>query len=140
MSSTNHATSGTSGVSHETESRSDRRQQRELAAARQSGQVAPAVDAATGQMIKQTAHNNSDNQADRLPSISSFVCLLSSVSQREGRITFVPPRSKPSNAYELLCLKVCNAYELLCLKVSSIRDVAHTTLVLYLSSKMTGVL
>ena len=54
MSSTNHATTG---VSHETESRSDRRQQRELAAARQSGQVAPAVDAATGQMIN--PHNPS---------------------------------------------------------------------------------
>ena len=36
---------------HETESRADRKQQRELAAARQSGTVAPAVDSATGIMI-----------------------------------------------------------------------------------------
>ena len=36
---------------HETESRAHRKQQRDLAAARQSGTVAPAVDTATGQMI-----------------------------------------------------------------------------------------
>lgn len=37
--------------SHQTETMSDRKQQRELAAARQTGQVAPAVDVKTGSMI-----------------------------------------------------------------------------------------
>ena len=51
MSSTTANSSNNKLLHHETESRADRKQQRELAAARQSGTVAPAVDAATGQMI-----------------------------------------------------------------------------------------
>lgn len=51
------SSSGNKPPTHEAESRADRKQQRELAAARQSGAVAPAVDAATGQMIN--PHNPS---------------------------------------------------------------------------------
>lgn len=44
-------TTTTTAAQHHEESRADRRQQRELAAARMAGQVAPAIDAVSGQMI-----------------------------------------------------------------------------------------
>lgn len=47
----NVAAAAAAPVAHEAETRADRRQQRELQEARMAGSVAPAIDAATGQMI-----------------------------------------------------------------------------------------